>query len=107
MSEQNPTEKGKTPSPEVLAELQALAAQMQARCPHCGRVLPGLNVLTMDLPTPQGAMQWLLPCCPFVGLESMDGKAVDGGEPCGKALAAQFTGYKAPQIARPGGAGWS
>ena len=94
MSEQNPTQKGKTPGDVPIV--------VEARCPHCGRALPGMNILTMELPTPQGGMVWLLPSCPFVAVE--DGKAVDGGEPCGRIIAAQWTGqYTPPQIAKPGG----
>lgn len=100
MSEQNPTQKAPAP-PEGMAELPV----PQAICPHCARPIPGMNVLSMELPTPQGGMIWLLPSCPFVA--DKDGKAVDGGEPCGKIIGTAFAGYSKPQIARPGSAGWS
>jgi hypothetical protein len=85
--------------PAMPAEMQEFSAP-QALCPHCGRQLPGMNILTMELPTPQGGMVWLLPSCPFVAGEN--GKAADGGEPCGKIIGCQFTGYTQPKIARPG-----
>lgn len=97
MSDQNPTQKGPTDPIEIPVPA--------ARCPHCGRVIPGMNVLSMELPTAQGGMMWLLPSCPFIANE--DGKAVDGGEPCGKIIGTVFAGYSKPQIARPGAAGWS
>jgi len=99
VSEQNPTAKGK---PADVEKITQEVAQLQPRCPHCGRALPGMNILTMELPTPQGGMVWLLPSCPFFAGE--DGKAADGGEPCGKIISAQFTGYTQPKIAKPGGA---
>jgi hypothetical protein len=121
VSEQNPTQKGKPPisitqrkigegegeSPVTTGAKEEVTEipVIQARCPHCGRVLPGMNILTMELPTPQGGMVWLLPSCPF--LEDKDGKAVDGGEPCGRVIGLSFAGYRAPQIATPGRApGW-
>ena len=99
MSEQNPTQKGKTPAEAAVQQMM----EVKPRCPHCGRALPGMNILSMELPTPKGGMQWLLPSCPFVPGE--DGKAADGGEPCGKIIAAQFIGYSAPTIAKPGWVG--
>lgn len=101
MSEQNRTQKGKPPVSEPgMTEIP----QISPRCPHCGRALPGMNILTMELPTPQGGMTWLLPSCPFIAGE--DGKAADGGEPCGRVIGTQFVGYSAPKIARPGAGGW-
>jgi hypothetical protein len=89
MSEQNPTAKG----PELIV--------VAPICPHCGRKLPGMNILSMELPTPRGGMLWLLPSCPFVADEN--GKAADGGEPCGRIITAQWTGqYTPPKIALPG-----
>jgi len=99
MSEQNPTQKGKPSAPAETAGMEEIPV-FRPICPHCGRGLPGMNILTMELPTPQGGMVWLLPSCPFIAGEN--GKAADGGEPCGKIIAAQFTGYSAPKIARPG-----
>src|SRR5689334_23002483 len=98
-TEQNPTQKAPA---DPAKEMQKMA-ELKPRCPHCGRDLPGMNILSMEMPTPQGGMQWLLPSCPFFAQE--DGKAADGGEPCGKIISAQFTGYTQPKIARPGG-GW-
>jgi hypothetical protein len=100
MSEQNPTQKA-PPLPEGVKELPV----PQAICPHCGRVLPGMNVLTMELPTPQGGMIWMLPSCPFIA--DSDGNVPGGGEPCGKIIGCHFAGYSKPQIARPGAGGWS
>jgi len=99
MSEQNPTQKGQAPADAIEIPVP------EARCPHCGRVIPGMNILTMELPTEKGPMIWMLPSCPF--LEVKDGKAIDGGEPCGKIIGTVFAGYGAPQIARPGAGGWS
>jgi hypothetical protein len=99
MSEQNPTQKA-PPAPEII-ELPV----PHAICPHCGRVLPGMNVLTMELPTPKGGMIWMLPSCPFIA--DPDGNVPGGGEPCGKIIGTHFVGYNTPQIARPGAAGWS
>lgn len=97
MNEQNPTQKPPVAEKERPSEIPILAP----RCPHCGRSLPGMNILSMELPTPQGGMQWLLPSCPFFVQE--DGKASDGGEPCGKVISAQFIGYSKPTIAAPHG----
>lgn len=80
------------------AEMQEIL-EVKPLCPHCGRALPGMNILSMELQTPQGGMQWLLPSCPFVA--GKEGKAVDGGDPCGKVIGTQFVGYKAPTIAKP------
>ena len=95
---QNPTEKAPG-RPDELGEAHAI--EIKPRCPYCGRELPGLNILSMELPTPQGGMVWLLPSCPFVADEN--GKTVDGREPCGKIIGAQHVGYSAPRIATPGG----
>ena len=102
MSEQNPTEKGKATDLSKPHEIPVL----QALCPHCGRALPGMNILTMELPSPHGTMQLLLPSCPFIADPEKDGKAADGGEPCGRIIGCQFTGYGRPQIASPGAGAW-
>lgn len=98
-TEQNPTQKAKPAPPPETADMEEIPV-FRPICPHCGRALPGMNILTMELPTPQGGMVWLLPSCPFMAGEN--GKAADGGEPCGKIITAQFTGYTSPKIARPG-----
>ena len=95
MSDQNPTEKGKAADMSQPHEIV-----LQALCPHCGRPLPGMNILTMDLPTPEGALRFLLPSCPWIAGE--EGKAQDGGEPCGKIIGCSYQGKVAPTIARPG-----
>jgi hypothetical protein len=119
VSEQNPTQKGKSPISVTRkkggeGEGQAMEIPVvHPICPYCGRLLPGMNILSMELPTPRGGMVWLLPSCPF-GAKNEEGLAVDGtgavidGNPaCGKILGAQWTGqYTPPKVAAPGTAGW-
>jgi hypothetical protein len=70
VSDQNPAQKGGDPEIPTL----------MPKCPSCGKDIPGLNVSTMILPTPEdprGNMTFLLPCCPH----------------CFCALGAQFVGH--------------
>jgi hypothetical protein len=81
MSDQNPTEKG-----NGAEETKVL----MPKCPHCGEDVPGLNVSTIILPTPQnpaGDMTFLVPCCPL----------------CNKIITAQYVGYtpRTPGVATP------
>ena len=103
--EQNPTQKAKPAPGRELEELSVAPI-----CPHCSRVLPGLTILSMELPTERGGMIWFLPSCPFIA-QGRDEQgalvAVDGGPPCGKVITAQWSGqYTAKKIATPGAAGW-
>jgi hypothetical protein len=90
--EQNPTEKGAERGGAEQIEV------VMPKCPHCGKDLPGMNVSTMMLPTPQdprGDMTFLMPCCPF--------------PECGKVIAAQFIGHTPRQagVAMPPKGLWS
>ena len=82
----NPTEKGGTPEMPVISP----------KCPHCGEDVPGFNVSTMILPTPQnpqGDITFMVPCCPL----------------CNKIITAQFVGYTPHQqnVATPPKNIWS
>ncbi|MBZ5662730.1 MAG: hypothetical protein LAO08_20200 [Acidobacteriia bacterium] len=70
MNDQNPTQKGNA------SEIPTLVP----KCPHCSMAVPGLNVSTIILPTPQnpqGDLTFLVPCCPL----------------CNKIITAQFVGH--------------
>jgi len=106
VTEQNPTQKGKPPisiTERKVGDGEGDTVEIPVVtpiCPHCARPLPGFNICEVILPTPQGGMTWLTPCCPFMDVG--EGLAKDGKPACGKVLATQFVGYKAPQIATPG-----
>lgn len=85
MSDQKPTEKGGADQ----------IPTMLPKCPQCGENVPGLNVSTMILPTPQdpnGNMTFLMPCCPH----------------CCSVLGVQFIGYQPNQagVATPPSTLW-
>lgn len=85
MSEQNLTQKGAATETPVL----------MPKCPYCGKDIPGLNVSTIILPTPQnpqGDMTFLVPCCPFPD--------------CGKIITAQYVGYTPRDVAAPPSSLW-
>ena len=82
MSEETPVTSHESPDTAVL----------MPKCPYCGKDIPGLNVSTIILPTPNspaGDMTFLVPCCPFPD--------------CGKIITAQYVGYtpRQPGVATP------